>query len=289
MAIFTLTSATGAPGVTTTALGLALGWPGDVVLVDADRAASQTVLAGYLNSVSTSGRGLTSLTQLWRDGLDLGSDLPKHMVMMPTDDPKAAQQRWFIPGFARPGSSTLFEPVWPELLDALASLGRLGVDVILDAGRWGSQGLPAGVMANTRWLGVVTRSTLPALATLRLYLPEVTTAVGAVPSCDTGLVVVGAGTPYSAREIGDHFKLPTDELPWQPEDAAHLSDGMPRRQRTEKRPLARSYAALANKLRATVDRWDAQFDHAAKGFDHVPTRPDQPELSAPAEEVPVYV
>ena len=34
MAVITLTSATGAPGVTTAALGLALTWPRDVLLVD---------------------------------------------------------------------------------------------------------------------------------------------------------------------------------------------------------------------------------------------------------------
>jgi len=259
MAVFTLTSTTGAPGVTTTALGLTLAWPRDVVLVDADRAASQTALAGYLNDVTTNGRGLTSLTQLWRDGLDLASDLPEHMVAIPDSSNKSDQQRWFIPGFARPGSSGLFEPVWPELMDALASLDRQGTDVILDAGRWGPQGLPAAVIANTRRLGVVTRSTLTALATLRLYLPDVTAAAGAVPGCTTGLVVIGPGAPYSTRDIAEHFKLPSDELPWQPEDAAHLSDGIPRR-RFNKHLLARSYAALADELRAAVDRWDAQLD-----------------------------
>ena len=253
MAVFTLTSATGAPGVTTTALGLALTWPRDVVLLDADRTASQTILAGYLNDVSTGGRGLTSLTQLWRDGIDLAADLPKHMVKLPDSNTRATQQRWFIPGFAKPGSSTLFEPVWPELMDALAGLDLAQTDVIVDAGRWGAQGLPAAVTANSRWLGVVTRSTLPALATLRLYLAEVTAAA---QNCTAGLVVVGPGTPYSTREIADHFNCPADDLPWQPEDAAHLSDGMPARPRASKRPLARACSDLAEKLRANADRWE---------------------------------
>ena len=260
-------------------MGLTLAWPRDVVLVDADRAASQTVLAGYLNDVQTGGRGLTSLTQLWRDGLDLASDLPKHMVEMPGTDTKDTPH-WFIPGFARPGSSTLFEPVWFELMDALAGLDRQGIDVILDAGRWGAQGLPAAVMASTRQLVMVTRSSLPALATLRLYVPDVTAAASAVPACTTRLVVVGPGLPYSAREIADHFKLPTDGLPWQPEDAAHLSDGMPSRHWSNKRPLTRAYIEMADKLRAAVDQWDAQFDR-------VPSRSTHDE--AAAEGVPAYV
>ena len=37
MALVLLTSAAGSPGVTTTAVGLARCWPGDTLLVDADR------------------------------------------------------------------------------------------------------------------------------------------------------------------------------------------------------------------------------------------------------------
>jgi len=285
MAVFTLTSTSGAPGVTTTALGLTLAWPRDAVFVDADRTASQTVIAGYLNGVPTGGRGLTSLTQLWRDGLDLASDLHKHMVELPNTNLRTTMRRWFIPGFARPGSSSLFEPVWPELMDALAALDRQGIDVILDAGRWGPQGLPTAVLADTRWLGVVTRSTLPALATLRLYLPDVSAAADAVPGCTTGLVVVGPGAPYPTHEIADHFKWTADELPWQAEDAAHLSDGLPGRPRADKRPLARSYDALAAKLRGAVDRWEAQFDHAEPSLRH----PARSVAESQDLEVPVNV
>jgi len=272
MAVFTLASITGAPGATTTALGLALAWPRDVVLVDADRTASQAVLAGYLHDVKTNGRGLTSLTQLWRDGIDLASDLPKHMIQL-SDPDITAPERWFMPGFGRPGSSSLFEPVWPELMDALASLDLSNTDVIVDAGRWGSQGLPAAVIANTRWLGVVTRSTLRSLAALRLYLPDVTAAAGAVTSCTTGLVVIGPGAPYSAHEIADHFACPADEVPWQPDDASVLSDGVPGRPRADKRPLARSYTVIAQRLRQSVDDWDAQFERVgSRGVRTSPAR-----------------
>lgn len=47
MAIITLTSASGSPGVTTTALGLALVWPRPVVLVEADPTGGSALLAGY--------------------------------------------------------------------------------------------------------------------------------------------------------------------------------------------------------------------------------------------------
>ena len=47
MAVIVLASASGAPGVTTTALGLALVWPRPVVLVDADPVGGSAILAGF--------------------------------------------------------------------------------------------------------------------------------------------------------------------------------------------------------------------------------------------------
>ena len=48
MSLIVLTSASGSPGVTTTALGLALGWPRPAVLVEADPTGGSAIAAGYL-------------------------------------------------------------------------------------------------------------------------------------------------------------------------------------------------------------------------------------------------
>ena len=53
MALIVLTSASGSPGVTTSAVGLALTWPRPALLVEADPTGGSSVLAGYL-------RGLTA-------------------------------------------------------------------------------------------------------------------------------------------------------------------------------------------------------------------------------------
>lgn len=45
MAVITVTSANGAPGVTTTALALALAWPRPCLLVEADVAGGSSILA----------------------------------------------------------------------------------------------------------------------------------------------------------------------------------------------------------------------------------------------------
>lgn len=56
MGILLLTSASGAPGVTTLGVGLALTWPRPVLLADCDPGAHQAVLAGYLAGTSAEER-----------------------------------------------------------------------------------------------------------------------------------------------------------------------------------------------------------------------------------------
>ena len=46
MAIVVLTSASGSPGVTTTAVGMAFSWPRPVLLVEADPTGGSGILAG---------------------------------------------------------------------------------------------------------------------------------------------------------------------------------------------------------------------------------------------------
>jgi hypothetical protein len=48
-------------------------------------------------------------------------------------------------------------------------------------------------------------------------------------------------------------------MPWQPDDAAALSDGRPARPRASNRPLARAAADAAIQLRAVAAQWDSHF------------------------------
>jgi len=260
MAVFTLVSVTGAPGVTTCALGLALAWPRDVVLVDADRFVSQTLPVGYFSGVTTGGRGLTSLSQAYRDGLDLAETLPGHFVKFPATGEADSPGRWVVPGFARPGSAQLFEPVWPELAAALEELDRRDIDVIVDVGRWGP---PPALVASTRALVLVTRAHLQALAGLRLYLPDARGLVAGVASCSLGLLVISGDDSYDSDEIAAHFELPVwGVLPWQPAEAAVLSDNTASRRRKSTRPLARAFTVSATSLSHVSQRWDSRVRRA---------------------------
>ena len=70
MSIILLTSPGGAPGLTTTALGQALTWPRDVVLVDADPCPGHVIESGYLTGRIPPRPGLIGLATAFRDGAD---------------------------------------------------------------------------------------------------------------------------------------------------------------------------------------------------------------------------
>jgi len=58
MAVLALTSAKGAPGVSTAALAMTLLWPRPALLLEADPTGGSSVLAGYLRGTVDHSRGL---------------------------------------------------------------------------------------------------------------------------------------------------------------------------------------------------------------------------------------
>lgn len=94
MTVVLLSSATGAPGVTTSALALALTWPRSVLLVDCDPDPSQAVLAGWLGAAPAASRGLVELAQAHRQMLPVAPMLWQCTVPLTTGDgPEAPSKR----------------------------------------------------------------------------------------------------------------------------------------------------------------------------------------------------
>lgn len=242
MAIIVLASAGGSPGVTATGLGLALTWPRGVLLADCDRHPNQDVLAGYLRGVPAGGRGLSGLAQAYRaQGVDVDADLLDQTVVL--DDNPARLCR-YLPGFTHPGSALLFDRYWPRLVSQFDDLQKRQTDVLVDWGRLDADGLPQSLIEHARAVLVLTRSGLPAVASLRLFLPGLTDSLGTTTAL--GLVVVGGGRPYGATEIADQLEVPlVADLPWDPPTAAVFSDGEPAPRRLAERALWRSFHALA--------------------------------------------
>lgn len=226
MAVIVLTSATGAPGVTTASLGLALTWPRHVLLADCDREPAQAVQAGYLRGMDHGGRGMMSLAHLHREGHPLAAELWRQTLPLVQE---GDVQRRFLPGFTSPGASRLFEHVWPALGEAFEQLDAQGVDVLVDAGRITTTGLPLGLLSAADAVLVTVRTSLRSLAGARIHLPTLTDQFQALPrETSVGLLVVGPGRPYSSAEIAAQFALPVwAEVLWEPKQAGVLSDGDP--------------------------------------------------------------
>lgn len=252
MAILTLTSTSGSPGVTTLAVGLSLAWPRSVLLVDADPGAHQSVLAGFLAGRSANGKGLLRVAEAHRDRRPLEEVIMDQAISLTSDD---SHSRAFLPGFSKPGSAGHFAGVWPDLVDALARLDDLGIDVLVDAGRLVNQGLPVPLVEHSAVTGVVLRSSLRSAMSARVYLPIMRDAGRYSSDASLGLVVVGEGDPYSSRELSNALSAPVlATIADDRTSAAHLSDGVSRSRKFESSPLAKSLHAAAATLSDRLSR-----------------------------------
>jgi hypothetical protein len=246
MAVLVLTSCSGAPGVTTLAVGLALTWPRRALLVDADPGAPQAVLAGYLTGQSAGGKGLLRVAEAHRDRRDLREAVIDQCLTLAETD---GDRRLFLPGFTRPGSATHFAGVWDDLADTLDRLGDVDLDVVVDAGRLGPLGLPPALLERSALTVVLVGSSLRAVLAARVQLPVLAEAQRARSGAGgrTGLVVVDEGHPYRAAEIGKALRVEVvARLPHDPASAAHFSDGAPQHRKFAAAPLVRAVRSTAS-------------------------------------------
>lgn len=263
MAVIILTSATGAPGVTTTALGLALTWPRHALLADCDREPSQAVSASYLRGMEQGGRGLMSLAHVHREGTALAPEIWRHTLPLTNG---TEPQRRFLPGFTTPGASRLFEHVWGALGEAFASLDERGVDVLVDAGRISSSGIPLGLLASADAVVVCVRSSLRSLAAARIHLSTLDEQVRSLPApTPLALAVVGPNRPYSTPEIAAQLGVPCWLEPsWDPKSAEVLSDGAAEPKRFHESGFMRHFRADATSLAEKLARGRQLVDQVAR-------------------------
>lgn len=257
MAILVLTSTCSSPGVTSLAVGLSLSWPRSVLLADCDPGAHQSVLAGYLAGQSANGKGLLRVAEAHRDRRPLREVVIDQTLPLTASD---RHSRLFLPGFTRAGSASLFSGVWDDLVETFDRLDDAGMDVIVDAGRMGSRGIPTPLLEYGGLTCLVLRSNLRSIMSAKIHvgsLTEQARLTAAEPS--VGLVVVGEGHPYGKNEIGKALGLPViATVAYDEASAAHFSDGRPRSRKFDAAPLARSLQtaadALGSRLQRTTER-----------------------------------
>jgi hypothetical protein len=247
MAIVTLASGSGAPGVTTTVLALALTWPRPVLLIEADPTGASAISAGWFRGRPPHNRGLVNLAMAHRQGDITESirDVTLHIEGSTVD---------VVAGIRSPAQAPTIASIWEPLSTALHGMERLGTDVLVDAGRLGLVGAPMPLLRASDAVLLTTRATIPAVAGARGWattLKEDFAGLGLTQNL--GLAIVGDGRPYQARELSKLLGLPAvATLAWDPVNAETFSIGRDHKRGLERGSLARSVRAAASAIQSMV-------------------------------------
>ena len=222
MSLIVLASASGSPGVTTTALGLALTWPRPVLLVEADPTGGSAVAAGYLRGQLVPPEAMLDLALAQQSG-DLLETLARVSMTLP------GSQVAFVAGVRSHEQANSLLPLWEPLAGTLRLLEDTGQDVIVDAGRLGLAGFPLPLLEQADLALLCNRTDLVSLAGARSWgaiLKERFERAGA--ATNLGLLLVGTGEPFTAREVTAVMGVPVvASVAWDPTTAAVFSHGAP--------------------------------------------------------------
>lgn len=242
MAMIALVGAKGAPGATTSVLALACGWPGPVLVADADLSGGD-IAVGWLGGRVGLDRGLLSFAAATRHTNNpTAADLAQHVVAIP-DVPGVM----VLPGLAHAGQAAgLDGRLWGRLAAAAAtpwpaaaataprtrgqeldrddprSSRTVLVDLLVDCGRIGVDTVWP-LLAAAELVLVATRPALRSVVHARHAVAVLRAELGDVAR--VGLLVCGPG-PYEPREVAQAIGVPARVvLPDDPDAAAALSDG----------------------------------------------------------------
>lgn len=220
MSLIVLASASGSPGVTTAGLGLALGWPRPALLVEADPTGGSAVAAGYLRGSVVPPEAMIELA-LAQHVDEILETLPRVSMELP-----GSAARW-VPGTRSHEQARSLVPLWEPLTAALRSLDATGQDVIVDAGRLGLFGSPDPVLLGADLALLVTRTDMVSLSGARSWAETLRDRFARAGASSTlGVVLVGEGRPFRAREVASVLQLPVvTTLAWDPDSAEVLSNG----------------------------------------------------------------
>jgi len=250
MALIVLTSANGSPGVTTTALALALAWPRPTILVDADPTGSQSIPAGYFHGCQLpTSFTIVDLAMAHRQGT-LAEDLPRMLMRIPDTHVQ------MLCGPIRHNQARALDSMWEPLAGVFKGLERNGQDVIVDAGRLGLVGSPFTLVAAADLALLTTRSTLPAQVAACSWAPTLRDAFArAGAAASLGALMVGEGAPFRPAEAAKVLQMPVvATLAWDPDTANVFSLGERPKlvSKFERSRLVRSVRAAVEAIQSTL-------------------------------------
>lgn len=251
MALHCLVSAGGSPGVTTTALGLAMTWPSEVLLAECDPM-GRRMLPGFMADRVRGpvGPGLLGLAMAAGSGPQ--SRLPLDDYLIPVPGEGSVE---LLHGVRDPRHGVRLGALWERLAEALVS--RPG-DVIADLGRIGGRDTPDALLLAAETVVMVLKPTLTQVDVAGPRLDALRDLLG--NRAVVGLCLITEG-PYSAGEVERVLGTPVlAELPCSPADARVLSEGARPRRTFKTSLLLRSFKCLGRRIRATAEslRTDAE-------------------------------
>lgn len=277
MALILLTSAAGAPGVTSTALALTQNWRQDIALIDADY--RQSILAGYLRGEHPLHESLMNVVNASRVSPDLNEILLAQLVALPGMD-QTSQRRLLLPGLATPAMQNPLTSAWPIIAPQVAQLAGNGLDVLIDLGRLTPAGIPAALWEAADLVLVMVDPVLVHVGASRWGVELLhEQAAGFDGAATVQLVLLHARhhdhpdqdrwwhrrpvpTRYTAREVSKWLSNApvAGEVSWDPENARTFSHGIAPGKRFTRSRLMNSTRALAAKLHQQLHRPDQAPD-----------------------------
>jgi hypothetical protein len=239
VSLYALVSAGGSPGVTTTALTLSLGWPGQVILAECDPSGGD-ILAGLFAGHLPARNGLLALAiEAGQSPDGVASALWPQLIEL--DDERG---RLLLAGLSDPRQSAALAPAWPVLA---AMLAAQPADVLADCGRLDAGGAPEPVLTVASLVVLVLRPSLRQVSKARARVEMLTQLLG--ENGRLALLLVGEGT-HSPREVSRALGVRvTATLPYDARAAAVLSDGTGSRRGLQARPLTRAAGPPVRALR----------------------------------------
>jgi hypothetical protein len=256
MALYCLISAGGSPGVTTTALGLALTWPRRVVLAECDPT-HRSLLPGFLAERlrQPPGPGLLGLAMQAHHGTTIPpSALERYVISLDGDhdepgdhgDHRTAQAR-VLHGIRDPRHAAQLSAVWPALATLFTTVDA---DVIADVGCVGGSDTPMPLLMRADLMVLVMRSTLPQVDAAQPRIEALRESLGRRPA----MCLIGDG-PYTSAAVRQAlFDLPIlGELPDAGKEARVLSDGARPHRTFRTSLLVRTIHGLGRRMRQVVE------------------------------------
>ncbi|MBG0716864.1 hypothetical protein G3N18_02020 [Microbacterium sp. 2C] len=246
MAVITLTSVSGSPGVSTAALALGVHWPRPVVVIEADTNAVTSAMPGFFRSNLLPELGGIDKVQLaYSRGVLTREDLldperflaiavhelpPIKSAPIPAIPP--GHKLWVVPGFFHLGIADGVSGLWVRLPELLRSLSEAGIDVIIDLGRLGRDDVRMPLIDTSDQVLICANATMVDLNRVyrRLEGPDLTQRVGvSVGSAEKFFLLLNEvpAEQIPAVDFANNTLPVLAMLPFDPQGAATFSVGRP--------------------------------------------------------------